>query len=53
VTLPLVLLQAIAADRLPDVVTPLVDAVYGPTATGDRHDGLQADVVADTLVERP
>jgi hypothetical protein len=41
VALPLVLLQAVARHRLPDVVTPLVDAVYGPAAPSgaDRRRG--------------
>jgi glycosyltransferase involved in cell wall biosynthesis len=32
--LPLLLLQAVAGRRLPDVVTPLVDAVYGVAPAG-------------------
>jgi hypothetical protein len=28
-TLPLLALQTVAGERLPDVITPLVDAVYG------------------------
>ena len=38
VTLPLVFLQSVAGERLPDVVTPLVDAIYG----GDAPDGRAA-----------
>jgi hypothetical protein len=52
VTLPLVLLQAIAADRLPDVVTPLVDAVYAPVGPDAGHDRPRAGVVSSTLAER-
>jgi hypothetical protein len=34
VTLPLVLLQSMAGQRLPDVVTPLVDAIYPEAPNG-------------------
>jgi hypothetical protein len=30
VALPLLLAQALAGERVPDFVSPLVDAVYGP-----------------------
>jgi hypothetical protein len=50
VTLPLMLLQALAGERAPDVITPLVDAVYGPPAGhGSRlaHTDLTAGALAD------
>jgi hypothetical protein len=50
--LPLLLLQTVAHGRAPDVVTPLVDAVYGVTPVGEaarrRH-----PPTADALPERP
>lgn len=48
--LPLLLLQALVGERLPDVVTPLVDTVYGAPPVGDdepaRH-GAGADALAE------
>jgi Glycosyl transferase family 2 len=47
-TLPLLLVQALTGDRRPDVVTPLVDAVYG----GGRVPRDSVDVsVGDTVAE--
>jgi hypothetical protein len=54
VTLPLLLVQALTRDRLPDVVTPLVDAIYR-TVPPPRHDDpapRQPHVATDALVER-
>jgi hypothetical protein len=46
--LPLVALQAVIGSRLPDVVTPLVDAVYGrlPAASVEEPIGAEAAVEA-------
>ncbi|HEU4369265.1 MAG TPA: glycosyltransferase family 2 protein [Methylomirabilota bacterium] len=52
VTLPLVLLQTVAGDWLPDLVTPLVDAVYGPAAAAGDGERSRADVAHGALVER-
>jgi hypothetical protein len=53
-TLPLLLVQTLTGDRLPDVVTPLVDALYGatPGAGGGRHARLPSPPAADALAER-
>jgi hypothetical protein len=48
-TLPLLLAQAVAGERLPDVVTPLVDAVYGGRRAAARREPV--DVTADPLTE--
>jgi hypothetical protein len=49
VALPLMMLQAVADRWLPDVVTPLVDAVYGPTVAGRgrRRPGVAPDALAE------
>jgi hypothetical protein len=46
--LPLMSLQAVAGDWLPDVVTPLVNAVYGPALDG-RDGRMRADVTPGAL----
>jgi len=52
-TLPLLLLQTVAGDRLPDVVTPLVDALYGGRPSpGDGEARPEPGESADALVER-
>jgi glycosyltransferase involved in cell wall biosynthesis len=50
-TLPLLLRQTLAGERLPDVVTPLVDAVYGGTPVGEDEPSRQT-AGADALAER-
>ena len=49
VTLPLLLAQALSGERLPDVVTPLVDAVYGGGRVASRAEPV--DVTGDPLTE--
>jgi hypothetical protein len=50
--LPLLLVQALAGERAPDLVTPLIDAVYGPRRAGARAtEALDVDVAADPLTE--
>jgi hypothetical protein len=52
-TLPLLLLQTVLGEWLPDVVTPLVDVVYGtPTASAAAETPGPAPGTADALVER-
>jgi Glycosyl transferase family 2 len=53
-TLPLLLAQALTGDRLPDVVTPLVDALYGggPGAGGGVKTSRPSRAAADALAER-
>ena len=50
--LPLLLAQTLMGDRLPDIVTPLVEAIYGvvPGALADPH--LPPPAAADVLAER-
>jgi len=50
--LPLMSLQALAGDWLPDVVTPLVNAVYGPAALDEGDGRLRADVTPGALAGR-
>jgi hypothetical protein len=49
-TLPLLLLHALAGERLPDVVTPLVEAVYGGTTPEDAAS--ESAATADALAEQ-
>ena len=49
--LPLLALQTVAGDRLPDVITPLVDAVYGRTLVR-RDEVRRPEATADALAER-
>jgi hypothetical protein len=49
VALPLLLAQALSGERLPDVVTPLVDAVYGGRRAAPRAEPV--DVSGDPLTE--
>jgi Glycosyl transferase family 2 len=49
-TLPLLLLHAVAGERLPDVVTPLVEAVYGGTTSEDA--AAESAATADALAEQ-
>jgi hypothetical protein len=49
--LPLLALQTLAGDRLPDVITPLVDAVYGGSAP-DADETPPPHAAADALAER-
>jgi hypothetical protein len=54
-TLPLLLLQTIAGDRLPDVITPLVEALYGGAPGGpaaEGHELMDSDAAADAVAER-
>jgi glycosyl transferase family 2 len=51
VTLPLLLLQTVAGRWLPDVVTPLVDTLYVPSANG--HERSDARPAPGMLAERP
>ena len=52
-TLPLLLLQTVAGDRLPDVVTPLVDALYGGRPSpGDGEARPEPGESANALAER-
>ena len=52
-TLPLLVLQALTGDRLPDVVTPIVDALYGVAPTSpDDADARPAPAAADALAGR-
>jgi hypothetical protein len=53
-TLPLMLLQTVAGDRLPDIITPLVDALYGeaPGSSGAQDERRQPRAAADALAER-
>jgi hypothetical protein len=53
-SLPLLLAQTLIGDRLPDVVTPLVDALYGvvPGAADGIETGLRSPASADVLAER-
>jgi hypothetical protein len=53
-SLPLLLAQTLIGDRLPDVVTPLVDALYGvvPGAADGIETGLRSPASADALAER-
>jgi hypothetical protein len=51
VTLPLLLLQTVAGRWLPDVLTPLVDALYAPAPAG--HDRSEARPAPGMLAERP
>jgi hypothetical protein len=50
VTLPLLLLQTMAGRWMPDVVTPLVDAVYSATPASDAAGA--ADDVRAAVLER-
>jgi hypothetical protein len=50
-TLPLLLAQALAGERLPDVVSPLVDAVYGHREAPARPETLAVAMNADPLAE--
>jgi hypothetical protein len=50
--LPLLLLQTVAGGRAPDVVTSLVDAVYGAVPVGEAA-SLRHPATADALPERP
>jgi hypothetical protein len=50
--LPLMSLQAVAGSWLPDVVTPLVEAVYGPAAPDGAGGRMRADVAPGALAER-
>jgi glycosyltransferase involved in cell wall biosynthesis len=50
--LPLLLLQTVAGGRAPDVVTSLVDAVYGAVPVGEAA-SLRHPETADALPERP
>jgi hypothetical protein len=52
VALPLMALQALTAGRLPDVVTPLVDAVYAPAPGARSEAPTGADVAGGALVQR-
>jgi hypothetical protein len=54
VALPLLLAQAVAGDRLPDVLTPLVDIVYGvrPAAVSESESPRPSPATADALAER-
>ena len=49
-TLPLLLVQALTGERVPDVVTPLVEAVYGGGRAGRAAVRMDVDV-ADTVAE--
>jgi hypothetical protein len=49
--LPLLALQTVAGGRLPDVMTPLVDAVYGERPP-DEDETLRSPAGADVLAER-
>jgi len=50
--LPLLLLQALVGEGAPDVVTPLIDAVYAPRRAAARApEPLDIDVAADPLTE--
>jgi Glycosyl transferase family 2 len=52
-TLPLLLLQTMAGDRLPDVVTPLVEALYPATAPTPADDPpRRSPAGADALAEQ-
>jgi len=53
-TLPLLLAQTVVGERLPDVITPLVDAVYGaaPAAPSEGDGPRQSPATADALAER-
>jgi hypothetical protein len=53
-TLPLLLVQTLTGDRLPDVVTPLVDALYGgaPGAGGGDQARMPSPAATDALAER-
>jgi hypothetical protein len=51
--LPLLLLQTLAGERLPDVVTPLVDALYPATASArPEAPPRRSPATADALAER-
>jgi hypothetical protein len=52
VALPLVLIQAVAGEWLPDLVSPLVDAVYDTGAGRGGDDDRSARVAAGALAER-
>jgi hypothetical protein len=51
VTVPLLVLQTVAGRWLPDVVTPLVEALYAPAPTG--HVRSDARPAPGMLAERP
>jgi hypothetical protein len=51
VVLPLLVLQALGGDRLPDMVTPLIDALYD-VAPGPGPEPEQRHAAADALPER-
>ena len=53
-TLPLLLLQTVAGDRLPDVITPLVDALYpgAPEPSGTGAERVEPCASADAVAER-
>lgn len=50
--LPLLLLQTLVGERMPDVVTPLVDAVYGTTPVGEDEPMRHTAEADDALAER-
>lgn len=53
-TLPLLLLQTVAGDRLPDVITPLVEALYGgaPGSSAEGAELVGPRAAADAVAER-
>jgi hypothetical protein len=53
VALPLLLVQAVVGDRVPDVITPLVGAIYGIVPTSHQTvDRPRQQPTADPVVER-
>lgn len=50
--LPLVLLQALVPGRLPDVVSPLIDSVYGPGRVSGTGAPDEATIAHGVLAER-
>ena len=51
-TLPLLLAQALAGDRMPDVVTPLVDALYAVPGPAPAAGAPAGRLAADAVTER-
>jgi hypothetical protein len=53
-TLPLLLLQTVAGDRLPDVITPLVETLYGeaPGSSAEGNELMEPRAAADAVAER-
>jgi glycosyltransferase involved in cell wall biosynthesis len=50
--LPLLLLQTLAGPRLPDVLTPFVEAVYGPAWPAEAEPEGESEATAEALAEQ-